>query len=198
MNNRPFEQILRFERLTSHFFIIIKINYSMNLKSIAMLLLLASIGFTACKDDDSSSSKAKIEIRLTDDPCDCQQVNIDLKEIQVRLSGDTAEWVTLTTVAGIYDLLLFQDIDTTIATGLLPLDTLKEVRLILGTENTVMVDSVIYELQTPSAQSSGLKVKINKQLGTTLNSFVLDFDAAESVKLNGGGKYMLDPVIKLQ
>ncbi len=173
----------------------------MTKKCILWLMAAFCLGLTACKkdkEDDSSSSKAQVEIRLTDDPCDCQQVNINIKEIQVKLSGDTSEWVTLTTVSGIYDLLLFQDIDTTIATGILPLDTLKEVRFILGTENTVMVDSVIHELQTPSAQSSGLKVKINKNLGTSLNSFVLDFDAAESVKLNGGGKYMLDPVIKLK
>jgi hypothetical protein len=41
------------------------------------------------------------------------------------------------------------------------------------------------------------EVKIGKRLGATLNSFALDFDAAKSVKANGGGKYMLDPVIKL-
>lgn len=171
----------------------------MNLKSIVLLFLLAIVGFASCKKDKDETPTTQVEIRLTDDPCDCQQVNIDLREIQVKLSGDSSQWVTLATNAGVYDLLLFQDIDTSIATGNLPLDdTLQEVRFVLGPNNTVMVDSVIYDLETPSAQSSGLKVKINKQLGVSLNTFVLDFDAAESVKVNGGGKYMLDPVIKFQ
>lgn len=168
----------------------------MNIKSILLLLLI--VGLFACKKDQTDESKAKVEIRLTDDPCNCQQVNIDIQEIQVKTSADTANWVPLTTNAGIYDLLRFQNIDTTIAFGFLPPVDLKEVRFILGLNNTVMVDSVIYDLQTPSAQSSGLKVKINKQLGLTLNSFVLDFDAAASVKELGNGKYILEPVIKLQ
>ncbi|MBI1225464.1 MAG: DUF4382 domain-containing protein [Bacteroidetes bacterium] len=167
----------------------------MNIK-ISFLIVLA-IGLFACKKD-KVNEKAQVEIRLTDDPCDCQQVNIDLQSIQVKTDADTSHWFTLTTNTGIYDLLQFQNIDTTVATGFLPFDNLMEVRLILGPQNTVMVDSIIYDLQTPSAQSSGLKVKINKQLGISLNTFVLDFDAGESVKSVGNGKYMLDPVIKLK
>jgi hypothetical protein len=61
-----------------------------------------------------------------------------------------------------------------------------------------MVDSSIYPLTTPSAQESGLKVKIDKDLGLDINTFVLDFDAAASVKLQGNGVYKLLPVIRLK
>jgi hypothetical protein len=160
----------------------------------AFIILLFSIA--GCTKDELETTR--VNIRLTDDPCDCQQVNIDIREVRVKMSGDTSQWISLNTNDGIYDLLLFQNgVDTLIATGNLPLQVLKEVRFILGDQNTVMVDDVLYPLETPSAQSSGLKVKIDKDLALTPNTFVLDFDAAASVK-EQNGKYKLHPVIRMK
>ncbi len=172
----------------------------MSHKLLLFAFLAGIVSFTACKkDDDNQTRTTTVQIRLTDDPCDCQQVNIDIKEIRIKTSEDTSQWIPLSTNGGIYDLLQYQnDVDTLIATGTVPADVvLKEVRFILGDANTVMVDSVMHDLQTPSAQSSGLKVKIEKNLGLTVNTFVLDFDAAESVK-DQNGKFKLDPVIRLK
>ena len=150
----------------------------------------------SCKKD---ADQTTLRIRLTDGPGDFQQVNVDIREIRVKTSNDTAQWILLQTNAGIYNLLDFQNgIDTLIASGPVPVETLKEVRFILGPDNSVMVDSIMHPLTTPSAQASGLKVKINKNLGLDINTFVLDFDAAESVKKQGNGTYQLHPVIKLK
>lgn len=150
----------------------------------------------SCKKD---ADQTTLRIRLTDGPGDFQQVNVDIREIRVKTSNDTAQWILLQTNAGIYNLLDFQNgIDTLIASGPVPVVTLKEVRFVLGPDNSVMVDSIIYPLTTPSAQESGLKVKIDKNLGLDINTFVLDFDAAESVKKQGNGVYKLHPVIKLK
>ncbi|MFN0174464.1 MAG: DUF4382 domain-containing protein [Saprospiraceae bacterium] len=155
-----------------------------------------TLGIAACKKDTDQTT---LRIRLTDGPGDFQQVNIDIREIRIKTSNDTAQWILLQTNAGIYNLLDFQNgIDTLIATGPVPSDTLKEVRFILGPDNSVMVDSIMYPLTTPSAQESGLKVKIDKDLALDINTFVLDFDAAASVKVQGNGVYKLHPVIKLK
>ncbi len=155
-----------------------------------------TLGIAACKKDTDQTT---LKIRLTDGPGDYQQVNVDIREIRVKTSNDTAQWILLQTNAGIYNLLDFQNgIDTLIAVGPVPTDTLKEVRFILGPDNSVMVDSVLYPLTTPSAQESGLKVKIDKHLGLDINTFVLDFDAEASVKLQGNGEYKLHPVIRLK
>ena len=69
-------------------------------------------------------------------------------------------------------------------------------RFVLGSDNTVLVDGISHDLQTPSAESSGLKIKIDKALNETLNTFTLDFDAALSVK-EEAGNYKLEPVIRL-
>jgi len=84
-----------------------------------------------------------------------------------------------------------------IAQDEVPEGVLKEVRFILGSDNNVIVDGVSHDLQTPSAESSGLKIKIDKALNETLNTFILDFDAALSVK-EEAGNYKLDPVIRLK
>lgn len=158
--------------------------------------VLLTLGFAACKKD---ADQTTLRIRLTDGPGDFQQVNVDIREIRVKTSQDSSDWILLQTNAGIYNLLDFQNgIDTLIAAGPVPAVTLKEVRFVLGPDNSVMVDSVLYPLTTPSAQESGLKVKIDKDLALDINTFVLDFDAAESVKVQGNGVYKLHPVIKLK
>ncbi len=158
-------------------------------------LLVIGLVVVSCKKDKDTV----VNIRLTDGPGDYQQVNIDIREIVLKTTEDTAKWVTLATNAGVYDLLKFQNgVDTLLATGPAPAFTLKEVRFILGPNSTVMVDSIIYPLETPSAESSGLKVKIDKDLNLDINTFVLDFDAQASIEKKGNGDYKLKPTIKLK
>jgi hypothetical protein len=61
-----------------------------------------------------------------------------------------------------------------------------------------MKDSVLYDLETPSAEQSGLKIKIDKNLGFTTDSLTLDFDADKSILETGNGKFILKPVIKVK
>ncbi|MCW5921152.1 MAG: DUF4382 domain-containing protein [Saprospiraceae bacterium] len=162
---------------------------------------LGLAAFFACNKDDNSSAKdlVTLHIRLTDGPGDYQQVNVDIKEVRIKAANDTSQWVSLNTNAGIYNLLDFQNgVDTLLATGMVPADVLKEVRFILGPDNSVMVDSIVYPLQTPSAQQSGLKIKIDKSLNLDINTLTLDFDAEQSVVKTGNGGFILKPVIKVK
>jgi hypothetical protein len=161
----------------------------------------AAITFVACnKDDNNDTQQTTLNVRLTDGPGDYDQVNVDIVEVRVKMSDDTAQWITLTNGNyGVFNLLDYQNgVDTLLATGQVPNVFLKEVRLILGDSNTIMVDSVLYELKTPSAEQSGLKIKLDKQLSLTDNLLLLDFDAAESVVETGNGGYILKPVIKVK
>ncbi|MBX2892511.1 MAG: DUF4382 domain-containing protein [Saprospiraceae bacterium] len=162
---------------------------------------LGLVAFFACTKDDNSGTKdlVALHIRLTDGPGDYQQVNVDIKEVRIKAANDTSQWVSLNTNAGIYNLLDFQNgVDTLLATGMVPADVLKEVRFILGPDNSVMVDSIVYPLQTPSAQQSGLKIKIDKSLNLDINTLTLDFDAEQSVVKTGNGGFILKPVIKVK
>ena len=137
-------------------------------------------------------------IMLTDAPAEWDEVNIDLKQVNVRFSDDTASWIALPTRDSIYNLLDLQNgLDTLIAQGTVPSNTLREVRLVLGDDNTIKVNGQSYPLTIPSGATSGLKIKVNKKLNATIETIVLDFDAGMSVNAEQDG-YKLRPVIQVK
>ena len=171
----------------------------MKLHPLLFTAFFAVILIYACSKDDTNSSTTQLQIHLTDGPGDYQQVNVDIQEIRVKMSDDTSQWITIPAYAGVYNLLDFQNgVDTLIAAGPVPPVQLKELRLILGPNNTIMVDSVLHDLETPSAEQSGLKIKVDKNLGLTLDSLTIDFDAKQSIVETGNGKFILKPVIRVK
>ncbi len=146
----------------------------------------------------TNNSITTLNIRLTDGPIDLEEVNIDLQGVVVK-GEDGFEEIALETNTGIYDLLDFQNgIDTLIAMADIQLGRIREVRLILGDNNTVVVDGQSHELKIPSGSQSGLKIKACLDLGPmTEFDLLLDFDAGASIHQTGNGKYIMRPVIKL-
>ncbi|TNE56566.1 MAG: DUF4382 domain-containing protein [Bacteroidetes bacterium] len=168
------------------------------IRNFAIVTLLIGACQKDANEPNPPTSSTTLYVHLTDGPGDYQQVNVDVQEVRLKLANDSSQWMTLATTPGVYNLLDFQNgVDTLIASGPVPTDTLKEVRLVLGADNTVMIDSVLYDLDTPSAQQSGLKIKINKSLGVVVDSLKLDFDAEKSIVKTGNGKFILKPVIKV-
>ena len=159
------------------------------------LALISSTLFVACNKDAGTST---LHIRLTDAPAVYDEVNVDLKEVRVNFRDDSTGWVTLQTKDTIYNLLGLQNgLDTLVASGTVPTNTVKEVRLILGDSNTIKVNGQLYPLTIPSGSTSGLKIKVNKKLNATLETMVLDFDAGASVTDEADG-YKLRPVIRVK
>ncbi len=106
-------------------------------------------------------------------------------------------WIFLPTTSGIYNLLDYQNgVDTLIAQTVVTGSTVKEIRLVLGTENSIIVGGQSYPLTIPSGSESGLKIKMNKSLKEGVDYLSLDFDAALSVSEELSG-YKLRPVIKI-
>ena len=158
---------------------------------------LSIIVFAACKKD--SGSTTDLRIHMTDAPFNASAVNVDIQQVRVNFHDDSTGWVDLATHAGIYNLLDYQNgLDTVIAQSPVPTSTLKEIRFVLGSQNSIVIDSVEYPMNVPSGSASGLKIKLNKRLNAGLDSLVVDFDAALSVHVTGEGTYQLRPVIKLK
>jgi hypothetical protein len=130
-----------------------------------------------------------------------QAVNIDIQQLSYHASGDSsmnAGWIELPTTPGIYNLMDYVAEDTLIAFDTLEaVQTISQIRILLGDSNTVMIDSVLYPLATPSAQQSGLKVQVHTQMVPDSSYVImLDFDPEQSIKQTGNGKYILKPVIQ--
>jgi hypothetical protein len=161
----------------------------------ALSLSLIAIAVSSCKKENRT---APVRFLLTDKPADYDSVNVHIVGITVQINHDNDSWITVNTKDSIYNLLDLQNgITTLIAQDTIPAGVLQEVRFILGDGNKVVVNGVSYPLATPSAEESGLKIKIGQSLNETLNTFTLDFNAAASIAVENGA-YKLHPVIQLR
>lgn len=149
----------------------------------------------ACKKESGSTH---FKVRLTDAPASYEEVNIDLQEVRIKMDDDTSQWISMQTAAGVYNLLELQDgVDTLISSAVLPEGSVKEIRLVLGTENSIKSGGEYHDLTVPSGSSSGLKIKIDKKLRGGVDSVVVDFDALLSVRQEQDG-YKLHPVLRIK
>lgn len=166
------------------------------MKTNLLFLAAASISLFACEKE---SGNATLRIRMTDAPTALEEVNVDLEQVKVKFEKDSTAWVTMDTKAGVYNLLQLQNgIDTLIAQGTYPQGSdVKEIRLVLGEENCVKSNGQLYPLTIPGGSESGLKIKIGRKLRNNVDSLLIDFDAALSIKKEGDA-YKLRPVVKLK
>jgi hypothetical protein len=168
-------------------------------KLILLLFVVAGTAlFYSCNDDDSNSGSGNYtyKVRMTDAPGPFDEVNIDLQAVEVI--GDDNQTVMLNTTAGMYNLLDYSNgTSVLIANSNLEDSNVKQIRLILGPNNTVVVDGVTYPLSTPSAEQSGLKLQVNQTLSADIdNEILIDFDAHNSIIQTGNGTYKLKPVLR--
>lgn len=165
------------------------------MKKIMFVACIGLLGMLvqSCKKDNGTSH---LKVRMTDAPGDYNAVWVDVQGVEVTGSGGAA--VMLNTTAGIYNLLDYANgVDTLIASGNLQAGHVSQIRLILGPNNSVVVDSVSYPLSTPSAMQSGLKIQVHEEFEPGVEySLLLDFDANESIVDQGNGSYALKPVIR--
>jgi hypothetical protein len=162
--------------------------------SFCLPLVITLFALSSCKKNENSTI---LRLKLTDSPAAYEEVNVDLQQVNIKMSGDTSSWISMSTKTGIYNLLALQNgLDTLIGEGTFPAGKVMEVRLVLGTNNTIKANGQLYPLTIPSGSESGLKIKLDKTLATPLDSVVIDFNAALSVQQEQDG-FKLRPVIKV-
>lgn len=176
-----------------------------------MIATLVSVGLISCSDDDSSgenTGKANLTVRMTDAPGDYDAVLVDVQDVMIHVEAegelegdeDGDGWVSVGDVqTGVYDLLeLTGGVSQLLADTEVPAGFVSQMRLVLGSENSVVIDGESKPLNTPSAQQSGLKLQINKELVAGENyAYLLDFDVDKSIVTTGNGSYNLKPVIRV-
>jgi uncharacterized protein DUF4382 len=160
------------------------------------VVLSGFLFFNSCTKNNESTT---VHVRLTDNPYNAEEVNVDIEEVRVKFRDDTTGWMTFDTHAGIYNLLGLQNgVDTLLAVGTIPSNVVKEIRFILGSENSIKINGVVYPLTIPSGSESGLKIKVDKKLHGSLDSLLIDFDATLSIVQEGNSDYYLKPVLKVK
>ena len=174
--------------------------------SIASLFILSLFILQGCRKDDSpETGTADFNVGLKSSNASrstYEEINIDILSASIHTSTDSEEtsgWFELETEAGIYNLLDYVNDHEFIfaADPELEVKTVSQIRLILGESNTIVKEGETYDLETPSAQTSGIKVQIHTELQPNLTyKVVLDFDSDQSIIETGNDQYKLKPVIK--
>lgn len=169
----------------------------------AFLIVASALLILSCNKQSSSGGTSHLELRLTDDPGPYDAVYIDILKVEVNASSDSGSssgWQEVPLLhPGIYNLLNFRNgIDTVLASADLPAGKISQIRLILGPNNSVVINNVSLPLTTPSAQQSGLKLNLHATLTAGIvYRLWIDFDAARSIVAAGNsGQLILKPVIR--
>lgn len=172
--------------------------------ALTILLIAGLTGafISGCKKDDDpteSPSTGYMQMEMTDTPGNYLHVYVDVVSVAVHGNGG---WMVLNTRDTIYDLLTLQnDITAVLADStLLPTGKITQLRLILGSRNSVVLnDSSAHDLTIPSAMQTGIKINMNTTIEPNKTTRVLiDFDANQSINITGNGEYKLSPVIKVK
>jgi len=168
------------------------------MKKINLILSFIMLGVViiSCNSNDDAAKSYPYSVRMTDAPGPYDAVYIDLQAVEI--TGNDGHTVMLNANSGIYNLLdLSNGVDALIATDTLSSSRVEQIRLILGPNNTVVVNGVSHPLSTPSAEQSGLKLQVHQTLEAGVQyNVLLDFDANKSIVEEGNGTYTLKPVIR--
>ena len=170
------------------------------------ILSLLLLTFYNCNNDSNGNPNqegpARISIKLVDSPGDYDQVFVEIVDIMIKMNDDSegeGGWESTGATGGSYDLLTLTGGQSAILVDDYEVldGELNQIRLVLGDNNYVVKDGVEYDLKTPSAQQSGLKIKVNQTVEAGyLYAFVLDFDVAKSIVNAGNSEnIILKPVI---
>jgi hypothetical protein len=183
--------------------------------------------FAACQKDVSSTDnipagQSKLSVYLVDGPTDYQQVLVDIRAIEIKidtcrrhgdddhdgpgcdddhdsLSSRCEVWQSININPGVYDLLTLRNgVDTLLASGFIFNGKIERIKIILGTNNSVVVDSVSHPLRLQNNQNF-VYVNIHREHLDDISSsnfrLFLDFDLNRSIRYTGG-EYWLKPVLK--
>jgi major membrane immunogen (membrane-anchored lipoprotein) len=184
--------------------------------------LTAAVMLAACSKDKSSSDqpvpagKQAVSLYLTDDPGYFDHVYVDIQSVEVLVdtcknssfgqdrgnSRDSCKtWENLQINAGVYDLLTLRNgVDTLLAQGAVSEGKVKKIKIRLGTNNSLVKDSVTYPLTLPGGDSSSLIVLSLR--GDEWEKYAsgrcrlwLDFDVQRSIVQVRNNTFYLRPVL---
>lgn len=172
-----------------------------NIIRFAMVAVISvSVILYSCQKDISGNTSDVnkphgVTIYLTDHQTPVfDSVFVDLQGLEVKLEDDTlpnSGWVNLNINPGVYNILRFRNgLDTLFAIGTLPNARVKKVKLILGTQNSVMKNGQVFPLRIKdedreviaNLDASNFEITTSGQV-----LFWIDFDAGNSIQVDNSG-----------
>ncbi len=170
---------------------------SHKLLMIAGLAIILGITIVSCQKEKLYDGS--MTVKMTDAPANLVKVNVEVVGFEVN--HDKNGWISLPIREGIYDLLELQNnVNVILADQVaIPVGKINQVRLVLGTQNSIQDTIAVYPLKIPSGMETGLKLNVDQVIEPNKTvEIVLDFDVNESIVIDGTNSYSLKPVLKLK
>lgn len=174
-----------------------------NLLFAALFIALSSL---SCSDDKTTDpeNSSRVILKLVDAQGNYDEVNVEIIDIQYNSSEEDKGWQSFTPEGGYpiqTDLTeLIAGNELLLSDEIIPSGWMEQIRLVLSENNTLKIEGQeeLIPLKTPSAQQSGLKIKLNQELDPGFSyTFILDWDVQRSiVEAGNSGQYILKPVIR--
>lgn len=191
---------------------------------------LAAIVIISCRKENSESvipeGQQRVRIRLSDNPVPYQAVNVDIQQVIVQVIPDSclgssngdrdhhhhdecyndneyrcSVWDTLNIRPGVYNLLnLANGTDTLLASGLTLQGRINKIKLVLGSNNSVVIDSVSYPLSLYGNNHTWtilVRGSDIQEITPTDLQLWLDFDAGGSIVKVSNNHFVLRPRVKV-
>jgi len=157
---------------------------------------LATLLTASCQKDEQGT--ARLAIVLTDAPATYDEVNVEVTGIDIHTTD--FGWTAVDLPDSVYNLLTLQDsANAVLDTIVLAAGKVSQIRLILGSQNTVVVSGTSFPLLLSSQDESGLKLNVHQDIvANQAYTLKLDFDANQSIVLEGNSNYRLKPVLTAQ
>jgi len=191
------------------------------------IIVIPILIIVSCKKENSGSGvpagQQRVRIRLSDNPppINFQAVNVDIQKVIVQVIPDSCRgrgddnhndcydddeyrcsvWDTLDIRPGVYNLLdLSNGVDTLLATGLTLNGRINKIKLVLGSNNSVVIDSVQYPLTLWNNNHNVIiQVRGHDIIEITPNDLQLwlDFDAGGSIVRVTNNHFVLKPKLRI-
>lgn len=177
-----------------------------------MLAIIALFGISCNNDDELLAGSAKVNFYLVDAPGDFDEVWIEVVALRIKANDndpsndgtddtDESTWVEIPFKAGSRYVNLMDLTGANsqfLGSELFPEGEIDQLRLVLGDDNYMVKGGKRSELETPSAEQSGLKIKLNESIdGGKSYDIVIDFDVEKSIIMGGNsGNILLKPVLR--
>lgn len=157
----------------------------------SILLCFLTI-FLSCSTENKNQNlelnKATVSVNLIGTQADFDLVNIEILDVQIKVIDDESIsncWLSLNANGkGIYNLLnLTEGSEAKLVNNLkIPAGEIYEVKLVLGDNNTIVIDGKTLPLVMNSEHAKGLIVRTENDLKINSNySFSINFDVKKSI-----------------
>ncbi len=198
--------------------------------ALSLILASLVIYTSCSKELNTSASipqgQQKVSIRLSDDPVNFDAVYVDIQSVVVQVVPDSCKdrygddqdhdgcddhhkdqdsrcstWDTLDIRPGVYNLLdLANGSDTLLASGLTVTGKITKIKLTLGDQNSVVIDSVSYPLtlwHNDPVVNINIRGEDVDQISTNDLQLWLDFDAGRSIVRVRNNNFVLKPFLRI-